>query len=87
MKVETIQEYFDRPETPAADSPVGTLVVRIMDKNPGMDFGEARRQANALLDKAAGSRVYRGPRALSPEERAEQKVRLRARLTMLPRAA
>jgi hypothetical protein len=80
-------EYFSRPETPAPGSPVGELMVRVLAKNPGMGFEEARAVADTLLDKAAGSRVYRLPRVLSPEERAEQKERMRARFNPLLKAA
>jgi hypothetical protein len=85
--VETVQEYFGKTETPSAGSPVGELMVKVLDKNPDIGFWDARLLANALLDKAAGSRVYRFPRVLSPEEQAEQKERLRARFTALPKAA
>jgi hypothetical protein len=85
--VETIQEYLDRPETPSAGSPVGALMFKVLAKNPGMNFVEARTEANVLLDKAAGSRVYRAPRVLSPEEQAEQKDRMRARFNPLLKAA
>jgi hypothetical protein len=80
-------EYFARPETPAPGSPVGALMVRVLTKNQGMNFEEARTEANALLDKAARSRVYRLPRVLSPEEQAEQKERLRLAFDPFPKAA
>jgi len=68
MKVEAT-EYFARLETPSAGSPVGTLVVRIIDKNPNLGLEEARAQANAMLEKAAGRKTYSVPRVYSPEER------------------
>jgi hypothetical protein len=85
--MEGIQEYFARSETPAAGSPVGALFVRIINKNPGMSFEEARTEANALLDKAAGRKVYRLPRVLSPDEQLEQKARMRAKFNPLLKAA
>ena len=85
--MEMIQAYFDRPETPAAGSPVGELMVKVLAKNPEMVFEEARKKANALLDKAGGSRVYRVPRVLNPVEQAEQKERMRARFSALQKAA
>jgi hypothetical protein len=80
-------EYFARPETPSAGSPVGALVFKVLAKNPGMSFEEARTEAKALLEKAAGSWVYRAPRVLSPAEQAEQKERMRARFNPLLKAA
>jgi hypothetical protein len=84
---ETLNDYFALPETPAANSPAGALLFKVLAKNPDMRFEEARTVANALLDKAAGSRVYRLPRVLSPEEQAEQKERMRARFNPLLKAA
>lgn len=76
--METIQEYFERLETPAAGSPVGTLLVKMLAKNPGMSFEEARTETKALLGKAAGRKVYSVPRVFSPEERAERAEQFRA---------
>jgi hypothetical protein len=70
-------KYFARPETPAAGSPVGALVIRIMDKNPGMGFEEARSLANIMLDKAAGRKVYTVPRVYSPEEKKARQAQFR----------
>jgi hypothetical protein len=75
----TLQGYFALPDTPAAGSPVGTLMVRILEKDPGIGFDAARTQANALLDRAAGKKVYRMPRVLSVEEEQAQNERLRQR--------
>jgi len=75
----TLPGYFALPDTPAAGSPVGTLMVRILEKDPGIGFEEARAQANALLDRAAGKKVYRMPRILSVEEEQAQNDRLRQR--------
>lgn len=73
----TIQGYFERPKTPAAGSPVGALMLRVLAKNLGMGFEDARAQANSLLQRAAGKKVYRQPIVLSPEEQAGEKDRLR----------
>jgi hypothetical protein len=40
-----------------------------------MSFEDARAEANELLDRAAGKRVYTLPRVLSPEEKAAAKAR------------
>jgi hypothetical protein len=85
--METLKEYFARPETPAAGSPVGELMTRVLAKNPGMTFEEARAVAHALQQKAAGSKVYRFPRVLSPDEQERQRERLRERFGALPIAA
>jgi len=80
-------EYFTRPETPAPGSPVGALMLKVLAKNPGMDFEKARTEAKTLLDKAAGSQVYRLPRVLSPEEQSAQKERMRSAFRPLLKAA
>jgi hypothetical protein len=76
ISINPIDEYFERPDTPAANSPVGVLMVKIIGKNPGITFEGARAEANRLLDKAARAKVYRFPQVLSPEEQAETKARL-----------
>ena len=45
MTPATFQGYFEQPDTPAAGSPMGVLMLRILAKNPGIDFEEARVQA------------------------------------------
>jgi hypothetical protein len=80
--METLNDYFARPDTPASGSPVGELMIRVLAKNPGMTFGEARTAANALKQKAAGKWNYRIPRVLSPEEQRAQRERLRTAWTL-----
>jgi len=76
--ISAIEEYFAQPDTPAAKSPVGVLMVKIVGKNPGMSFDAARTEANLeLLDQAAKARVYRFPKVLSPDEQVAAKARLR----------
>jgi hypothetical protein len=75
----TLQDYFAMPDTPAAGSPVGTLMARIVERNPAIGFEAARAQANALLDRAAGKKVYRMPPILSVQEEQAQNERLRQR--------
>jgi hypothetical protein len=79
-------EYFARPDTPAVGSPVGQLIVRILKKIPGTSFEDARAQANALLDKAAGRKIYSMPRVYSPEEQTARQAQFRE-FTNLRRAA
>ena len=54
-------------------------MVRLIEKNPGMGFVAAREQANTLLLRAAGKRVYRMPVVLSAEGEQAQKERLQQR--------
>jgi len=72
----TLQGYFALPDTPAASSPVGVLMGRILEKDPGIGFEVARTHANALLDRAAGKKVYRVPKVLSAAEELAQRERL-----------
>jgi hypothetical protein len=74
----TIFDYFAKPETPAANSPVGTLMVKVLEKYPGMSFEDARKKAHVLLWEAAGKKRFNMPRVLSEQELAEQKERLKS---------
>ncbi len=69
-----LETYFAQSDTPSRNSPVGALMVRVLAKNPGMDFGQARKEAYSLLDRAARRRVYRAPAVYSAEEHAERKA-------------
>ena len=82
-----LQEYLGRPDTPAAESPVGALIVKIAEKNPGIGFEEARAEAHTLLDKAAGKWKYRVPTVYSPEEREKRCESLRRAFKPLAKAA
>ena len=53
-------------------------MVRVLAKNPGMSFEQAREEVQRLLGKAAGRRVYGIPRVLSAEQQEREKGRLRA---------
>jgi hypothetical protein len=75
----TLNDYFAMPDTAASGSPTGTLMVRILEKDSGIGFDAARTQANVLLDRAAGKKVYRMPRILSAAEEEAQNERLRQR--------
>lgn len=73
-----MNSYFEKPDTPAPNSPVGALMLRVMRKNPGMNLEEARVQANQLLERAASRRKYTSPRVLSSEEQARERIRLKS---------
>jgi hypothetical protein len=75
--METVQAYFGRQDTPSIGSPIGKLMLAILEKNPGMAYEAARAEAHRLQDKAAGRYHYSLPRVLSPEELAAQRARLR----------
>jgi hypothetical protein len=50
----TLEQYFAQSDTPAADSPVGVAMQRLLRKNPRLTFDEAREQAGGLsADDAA----------------------------------
>jgi len=85
--VETLAEYFDRTDTPAANSPVGNLIPRVLEKYPDLNFEQARSMAHGLLDKAVKGRVYRTPRVLSVAEQAANTERLKAAFGKVPAAA
>jgi hypothetical protein len=46
--METMGQYFARPDTPSAGSPVGERMQDIMRKNPKMSFADARVAAGGL---------------------------------------
>jgi hypothetical protein len=73
-----LKEYFQQSNTPAEFSPTGTLMVKVLAKNPGMAFDLARAEANNLLSQAAGRKHYSIPRVLSPSEKVESKKQLAA---------
>jgi hypothetical protein len=75
----TLWEYFSRPENPAQASPVAVLMLRILAKDPDVEYQEARSQAQRLLQKAAHKSVYRVPRVIGPDERAKLKARMTGR--------
>ena len=85
--METLAEYFDRPDTPAANPPVGNLIPRVLEKYPELNFEQARGMARDLLDKAAKGRVYRTPRVYSPAELATRAERLKTAFGKVPAAA
>ena len=72
-----LEQYFSLPDTPAHCSPVGKLMVRVLEKNPAMTFEDARRESRRLLDIAAGRKHYSIPDVLSLEERATLTARFK----------
>ncbi len=72
-----LEEYFERSDTPQTDSPIGRLMVKIVEKNPGMDFDVARVEASKLLQRAASKKNYVVPAVLSPEEQIAASRRLK----------
>ena len=66
----TLKEWFKEPDTPSENSPVGQMMVKVLEKYPNMTFEEARAEANSLLDQAAGRKNYRVPRVYTPEKKA-----------------
>jgi hypothetical protein len=75
--MQTVVEYFARPDTPQPNSPVGTVMLRVLEKYPGLGFDAARTKANDLLAASAKARVYRTPRVFSAAELAERSERLK----------
>jgi len=74
-----VAEYFAMPDTPAADSPVGKLMFKVLEKFPGFTYEQARAKAGELLAESAGKRIYRTPAVLSDEEQETRRKAVRAR--------
>ena len=72
--MESLKQYFERRDTPSANSPVGTLISRISEKFPGMPLGDARAKAHGMLSKAARAFNFRIPAVRSAEGEAAQKA-------------
>jgi len=85
--MKTIERHFARPDTPAIGSPVGTLMLKVLAKNPNMSFDAAKCEANALLEKAARKWRYRVPVVYSPEEAETRRERLRTAFKPVTKAA
>jgi hypothetical protein len=50
----SIERYFEQSDTPASNSPVGALMVRVLAKNPSMSFEDALARVKSLPPQAAG---------------------------------
>ena len=81
-----LDEYFARTDTPMKGSPVGDLMVRVIEKNPGISFEAARAEANNLLRQAAGRCHYRVSSVLSPSEKVEAETRTKMRFNSVRNA-
>ncbi|HEY2118630.1 MAG TPA: hypothetical protein VGH37_05550 [Candidatus Acidoferrum sp.] len=81
--------YFARADTPSVNSPVGSLMVKVLGKFPNITFDEARVKANSLLNEAAGKRIYRIPPPLTDAEIEARRKAMKARFASkaLPKAA
>jgi hypothetical protein len=86
MNALMLEHYFTQPDTPAAGSPIGKLMVRILGKNPAMKFEEARQAAHRMQERAAGKTKYQLGPVQSPEEKAESLKRFRAKVIQFPGA-
>jgi hypothetical protein len=76
--MESIEQYFGRPDTPSAGSPVGILMNKVLVKFPGITLDDARAKANQLLQDAAKRKTFTLPRVLSEEEQARQREQLKS---------
>jgi hypothetical protein len=68
------EAYFAQRDTPAADSPVARVMMRVLEKFPGITLPDAREKAHELLSDAASKRILKTPRVLSVEEQATEKA-------------
>ena len=84
--MQTIAEYFNRQDTPAANSPVGRLMRVVIAKFPGIAFDNARVKASELLDRAAGKRIYKIPPVLTDAESQARRDAVRARFAGMPQS-
>jgi hypothetical protein len=75
--MQTVAEYFSRPDTPRRHSPTGVLMLKVLEKCPELEFDAARAKANELLAISAKGKVYRTPRVLSDAELAQRSERLK----------
>jgi hypothetical protein len=80
----SLRKYFEQPETPSRNSPVGVLMVRILEKFPGIAFEEARSKAHELLVTAAGRPNYRMPAVYSEAELVQRRAAVRAAFSRSP---
>jgi len=54
----TLKEWFKQPDTPSENSPIGKLMVRILEESPELTFEEARKQANECQQIGAKGKRY-----------------------------
>jgi hypothetical protein len=77
----TLSQYFERYDSPMADSPVGRTMAKVLAKYPEWTFDAVRAEAHVLLADAAKRRRYVAPQVLSVEEKAAQAAATKARFT------
>jgi hypothetical protein len=70
--------YFAQSDSPAAGSPVGNLLVKVLAKYPDLSLEAARAEVLRLLDKAAGKFHLSTPQVLSVEQRNAAKARFQS---------
>ena len=75
--METLEQYFERANTPAAGSPVAFVMTKVLEKYPELDFEGAQAKAHELLAHAARGKNYRMPRVRSAAELVEDARRLK----------
>ena len=49
----TLEQYFQREDTPAAGSPTGLAMIALLKLRPELEFEDARRQVNEV-----GASIY-----------------------------
>jgi hypothetical protein len=82
-----LEAYFAQTDTPAANSPIGKIMVKVLEKFPTLNFEQARAKANELQTEAAGKRKYVAPAVLTDEEQEARRKAVRARFTRSERPA
>ena len=65
-------DYFDQAATPSRNSPVGSLMRRILDESPDLTFEQAKQLAQTQLLKGSAKRNYRVTTPGQDKETVEQ---------------
>ncbi len=73
-----LKQYFEQTDTPSEGSPVGRLMVKILEGNPALSFEQAREQAHKMLERAVGKWRYVTPVVRTPEEEAARQARFQS---------
>lgn len=76
--METLEQYFERRDTPTKGSPVGQLIANITNKFPELSFDQCRKKAHELLLSAAKHKDFRLPAVRSAEGEAIRKAQFAA---------
>ena len=72
--MQTLSQYFGREDTPMAESPIGKVMVKVLEKYPGLNYEGARSKAQEMLTEASGKRRFVLPVVLSESELAAKKA-------------